>query len=156
MSVPRRALLTMLALALAACGERDHAPLAYPHDPVPVPPELWQQAEAGDDAAQFDLAEHLWPAHPSDPEPFYWLVAPACQGHPVAQISLGVLYDAGDGVSQDRLEAYLWSARAATQGEPEGRHLADELRATLTEAERAWALEQPGLANAPDCVQWRK
>ena len=60
MSVPRRALLTMLALA--ACRKRDHAPSAYPPDPVP--PELWQQAEAGD-AAQFELAEHLWPAHPS-------------------------------------------------------------------------------------------
>jgi hypothetical protein len=41
-------------------------------------------------------------------------------------------------------------------GEPEGRHLADELRATLTEAERAWALESPDLADAPDCVQWRR
>jgi hypothetical protein len=41
-------------------------------------------------------------------------------------------------------------------GEPEDRHLADELRATLTEAERAWTLEQPDLADAPDCIQWRK
>jgi hypothetical protein len=156
MSVPRRALLTMLALALAACGELDHVQLVYPPDPVPVPPELWQQAEAGDAIAQFELSEHLWPAHPGDPEPFYWLVAAACQGHPVAQANLGALYDAGDGVPRDRLEAYLWSARAAAQGEPEGRHMADALRPTLSEAERARALDPPDLADAPDCVQWRK
>jgi TPR repeat protein len=85
-----------------------------------------------------------------------WLRESACRGYPVAQISLGVLYDAGDGVPQDRLEAYLWSARAAEQGDPEDWHLADELRATLTEEERAWALEPPGLADAPACVQWRR
>ena len=156
MSVPCRALLTTLALALAACGERDHAQLAYPHDPVPVPPELRQRASSGDARAQFKLAEHLWPAHPGDPEPLYWLVAAACQGDPVAQVSLGALYYAGDGVTEDRLEAYLWFARAAAQGDPEGRHLADELRATLTEEERAWTVEPPDLADAPDCVQWRK
>ena len=133
-------------LALAACGERDHAPSAYPPDPVP--PELRQQAEAGDAAAQLALA--------GDPEPLYWLVAPACQGDPVAQTSLGALYYAGDGITEDRLEAYLWNARAAAQSDPEGRHMADELRATLTEAERAWTLEPPDLSDAPDCIQWRR
>jgi predicted small lipoprotein YifL len=133
----RCCIVLLLALGLAGCGA-ENEPLAYP--PEPVPPGLRERAEAGDAAAQLDLAEHLWPAHSGDPEPLYWLVAAACQGHPVAQVSLGALYD----------------ARAAAQGEPEGRHLADELRATLTEAERAWALEPPDLADAPDCVQWRK
>ena len=151
-----RCLAALLLLGLAGCGVGEIEPLVYPPDPVPVPPELWQQAEAGDATAQFALSEHLWPAHPGDPEPFYWLVAAACQGHPVAQANLGALYDAGDGVPRDRLEAYLWSARAAAQGEPEGRHMADALRPTLTEAERAWALDPPDLADAPDCVQWRK
>ena len=44
----------------------------------------------------------------------------------MAQNGLGALYSAGDGVPEDRLEAYLWSARAAEQGDPEGRHMADE------------------------------
>jgi TPR repeat protein len=155
MSVPCRALLTTLALALAACGELDHAQLAYPPDPVPVPPELRQRAEAGDAAAQFALAEYYL-AIEDDAAMLRWLRESACRGYPVAQISLGVLYDAGDGMPQDRLEAYLWSARAAAQGEPEGRRLADALRPTLTEADRAWALDPPDLADAPDCVQWRK
>ena len=48
------------------------------------------------------------------------------RGRTVAQNGLGALYSAGDGVPEDRLEADLWSARAAEQGDPEGRHMADE------------------------------
>ena len=61
MSVPRRALLSGFVLLLASCEDR--RPEGVP-PPSPPSPELRQQAEAGD-AVQFDLTEHLWPAHPS-------------------------------------------------------------------------------------------
>jgi TPR repeat protein len=98
------AVLLLLDSTLAARADRETeiTPVI-----LPPTPELRQRAESGDARAPFKLAEHLWPAHPGDPEPLYWLVAAACQGDPVAQTSLGALYDAGDGVTADRLEAYL-------------------------------------------------
>ena len=63
-----RCLAAQLLLGLAGCGAGEIEPLAYP--PEPVPPGLRERAEAGDATAQFELSEHLWPAHPGDPEPF--------------------------------------------------------------------------------------
>ena len=142
----------LISLTLAACADRedDFTPLLEP-----LPPEIQQWAAAGDTAARFALAEY----HRGDDDPtvmLRWLRESARRGDPTAQVSLGVLYDAGDGVPQDRFEAYLWFARAAAQGDLEGRRMADERRTTLTEVERAWTVEPPDLADAPDCVQWRK
>lgn len=111
----RLAVLLLLGLTLAACAERedDFTPVL-----PPPPPELQQRAAAGGAAAQFALAEY----HRSDDDPAVmvrWLRESARRGYPLAQTSLGVLYGAGDGVPLDRLEAYLWFARAAAQGQPD-------------------------------------
>jgi hypothetical protein len=135
-------------LTLATCADRETeiTPVI-----LPPTPELRQRAESGDARAQFKRSEHLWPAHPGDPEPLYWLVAAARQGHPVAQVSLGALYDAGDGVPQDRLEAYLWFARAAEQGAPDVLWMAADLAKNLDPDERAWAHRQLELTSTqPD------
>ena len=71
---------------------------------APFSPARWSALEAGDAAAQFALAEYYL-AIEDDAAMLRWLRESACRGYPVAQISLGVLYDAGDGVPQDRLEA---------------------------------------------------
>lgn len=37
-----------------------------------------------------------------------WYRKAAEQGHPGAQATLGVFYDAGQGVKQDSIEAFAW------------------------------------------------
>jgi hypothetical protein len=137
------AVLLLLGLTLAACADRETeiTPVI-----LPPTPELRQQAEAGDAAAQFALAEYYL-AREDDAAMLRWLRESACRGYPVAQISLGTLYATGDGVPQDHLEAYLWFARAAEQGDPEARWMAADLAKNLDPDERAWArerLEAPG------------
>lgn len=153
MIVHRLAWCAMLGLALAGCAERE--PAIAPAIP-PVPPELLQRAVAGDARAQFQLADHLWPAHPGDPEPLFWLRAAALRGDAPAQASLGAVYLNGDGVPQDFLEAYAWYALATEQGEPEAIKIQKVLNAELSEPERAWAQElarlyarRPQRTNAP-------
>jgi hypothetical protein len=153
MIIQRLAWCAMLGLALAACAERE--PAIAPAIP-PVPPDLLQRAVAGDARAQFQLADHLWPAHPGDPEPLFWLRAAAVRGDAPAQASLGAVYLNGDGVPQDFLEAYAWYALATAQGEPEALKIQKVLHAELSEPERAWAQElarlysrRPRRANAP-------
>ncbi|MCB1770685.1 MAG: sel1 repeat family protein [Candidatus Competibacteraceae bacterium] len=82
-----------------------------------------------------------------------WLRASACQGYPIAQASLGVLYDAGDGVPQDAFMAYAWWTWAGRQGDPEAAQFADSLYAAVEDDERAFAeaLAQQGWAATPDC-----
>jgi TPR repeat protein len=92
----------VLPLALSAGAE--------PEDEVvpviqPPPPAVQQSAEAGDPAAQFAMADYHW-GDENSAVMLRWLRASACQGYPVAQASLGVLYDAGDGVPQDAFMAY--------------------------------------------------
>lgn len=43
-------------------------------------------------------------------------------GNPQAQVNLGNLYDAGEGVEQDRKLAAYWYKRAIKNGIPEGAH----------------------------------
>ena len=111
---PRPCLTVALLLSLAACTEP--APEIAPVI-APLAPEIQRQAEAGDPAAQFALADHYRARE--QPEPMLrWLKESARRGDPLAQTSLGVLYLAGDGgVPQDSVEAYYWFVQAAAQGE---------------------------------------
>jgi TPR repeat protein len=84
MSVPCRALLTILALALAACADRE---TEITQVILPPTPELRQRAEAGDAAAQFALAEYYL-AREDDAAMLRWLRESACRGYPVAQESV--------------------------------------------------------------------
>ena len=43
------------------------------------------------------------------------------QGHAEAQFQLGVMYDAGQGVMEDYVEAHMWFNLAAAQGNEEAR-----------------------------------
>ena len=56
-------------------------------------------------AGQYDVARRLWTAQ-------------AEAGDPAAQLSLGTLYDLGQGVPRDPAVAYGWYRRAAVAGEP--------------------------------------
>jgi len=46
------------------------------------------------------------------------LTSAAQAGHPLAQVRLAMMYEAGQGVSRDKRAAFQWYARAAAQGEP--------------------------------------
>ena len=139
----RHIALIVLPLALSAGAE--------PEDEVvpviqPPPPAVQQSAEAGDPAAH----------HRGDEDPavmLRWLRASACQGYPLAQVSLGVLYTTGDRVPQERLEAYPWFTWAASQGDPEAAQFAASLYTAMENDERAFAetLAQDGWAVIQDC-----
>ena len=70
--------------------------------PAPTGPDAAQQAYA---AGRYDEARRLWTAQ-------------AETGDPAAQLSLGTLYDLGQGVPRDPAVAYGWYRLAAAAGEP--------------------------------------
>lgn len=55
--------------------------------------------------------------HPDDPNAMIWFRKSADQGDSVAQSELGDMYEHGDGVKQDFVEASQWYRRAAAQGD---------------------------------------
>ena len=68
----------------------------------------------------------------------------ALQGFAPAQSSLAVLYWAGKGVPQDRIEAYAWLGLAAEQGERDALEGQPSLQAELSDGElqQAWQRAQ--------------
>ena len=139
--------LLFLAVMLAACTEpvADLTPVLPPLSPAVV-----QQAEAGDAAAQFKLAEH-YRATTQPALMLRWLEAAARGGHPSAQISLGVLYLAGDVAPANRVMAYAWFLRAADGGHADAVLLEGQLKVDLTgeEVQRGLALTQTLTAPPP-------
>ena len=136
-----------LAVMLAACNEpiAEIAPVIPPLSPAVV-----QQAEAGDAAAQFKLAEHYRVME--QPEPMLrWLEAAARGGHPTAQTSLGVLHLAGDVAPANRVRAYAWFLRAADGGSADAVLLKGRLNVELTreEVQQGLALAQTLTAPPP-------
>ena len=139
----------LLLITLITCGKQEET--IVPVIPPP-PPAVQQSAEAGDPATQFAMAKY----HLSDEDPtvmLRWLRASACQGYPLAQVSLGVLYDAGDSVPQDRISAYIWFSEAAAQGEGDAIEMAADLNAAMADDERAFAqgLIRQGRSALIDC-----
>lgn len=141
------AVLILLTLSLAGCTDpvADLAPVLPPLSPAVV-----QQAEAGDAAAQFKLAEHYRVME--QPEPMLrWLEAAARGGHPTAQTSLGVLHLAGDVAPANRVRAYAWFLRAADGGSADAVLLKGRLNVELTreEVQQGLALAQTLTAPPP-------
>ena len=136
-----------LAVMLAACTEpvADLTPVLPPLSPAVV-----QQAEAGDAAAQFKLAEY-YRATEQPALMLRWLEAAARGGHPTAQISLGVLYLAGDVAPANRVMAYAWFLRAADGGSADAVLLKGQLNMELTreEVQQGLALAQTLTAPPP-------
>ena len=141
--------LIVLPLALSAGAE--------PEDEVvpviqPPPPAVQQSAEAGDPAAQFAMANyHLGDEHPA--VMLRWLRTAAYQGYPLAQVSLGVLYETGDSAPQDPFAAYAWFTRATWQGDLEAAQFAASLYTAMEDDERVFVetLARDGWAVIQDC-----
>jgi hypothetical protein len=146
--IHRLIIVTFFSGALSACTEPEHEIIPVLVRPSP---EVQRQAAAGDAGAQFAMAEY----HRGDEDPAVMLRglrSSACQGYTIAQVSLGVLYDAGDGAPHDPYTAYVWFATAAQQGDPEAAPFAARLYAAMEDDERAFteALAQQGWAATPD------
>jgi hypothetical protein len=63
----------------------------------------------------------------------------ALRGNADAQVRLGLLYERGEGVGQDMIEAYRWLKLAANQGHPRAATALSSVSAQLAPAERAIA-----------------
>gem|GEM_PF-1655906 len=83
-----------------------------------VPPSL-RRAEAGNPAAQFEVAAGMMrAAEPRPAEAATWFREAAINGLDVAQFNLGAMYERGLGVPEDETRALLWYHSAAEQGHP--------------------------------------
>ena len=81
--------------------------------------ELEQQANKGDVAAQYNLAEMYFDGdgvEQDDIKYAYWLGKAAEQGHAEAQVRLGYMYYSGDSIAQDYAKAVYWFEKAVEQG----------------------------------------
>ena len=131
------ALIGLISLAGCTDPVAEVAPVLPPLSPAVI-----QQAQAGDAAAQFKLAEY-YRATEQPALMLRWLKVAARGGHPTAQISLGVLYLAGDVAPANRVMAYAWFLRAADGGSADAVLLEGQLNVELSSEE-----VQQGLALA--------
>jgi TPR repeat protein len=65
--------------------------------------------------------------------------AVAGRGIAEAQLRVGLLYEAGEGIGQDMIEAYRWLKLAATQGQPQAVEAFRFVSSSMAPAERAMA-----------------
>lgn len=63
----------------------------------------------------------------------------ARKGNPEAQLRIGLMYEYGEGVGQDMIEAYRWLSLAANQSHPRAQGELAFVSAQLAPAERAIA-----------------
>lgn len=88
-------------------------------------PALLARAEAGDRAAQLELAlayNSGYGVKPDSAEALKWSRLAAEQGYARAQDLLGKLYFLGQGVKMDRAEAKKWFEKSAAQGFANGQY----------------------------------
>jgi hypothetical protein len=106
---------------------------------------IGKAAVQGNAAAQFELGSYytLEP-HRNWQRAAELLRQSALQGFAPAQSSLAILYWAGKGVPQDRIEAYAWIGLAAEQGERAALEGQPGLQAELSDGElqQAWQRAQ--------------
>jgi hypothetical protein len=106
---------------------------------------IGKAAAQGHAAAQFELGSYytLEP-HRNWQRAADLLRQSALQGFAPAQSSLAILYWAGKGVPQDRIEAYAWIGLAAEQGERAALEGQPGLQAELSDGElqQAWQRAQ--------------
>ena len=94
-------------------------------------------------AAQFELgSDYTLEPHRDFGQAANLLRQSALPGFAPAQRSLVLLYLAGAGVAEDRIEARAWRLLAAEQGERDARELAPEVQAELSDAEREQARQR--------------
>ena len=61
-----------------------------------------------------------------------WYRKAAELGNAKAMVGLGLMYDYGDGVIEDDVEAYAWFNVAAAKGQNKAAELRDKIKKTMT------------------------
>lgn len=89
------------------------------------------QAEAGDAAAQADLAT-LYYTLANFAEAARWFEAAAEQGRTNAEVMIASMYQEGRGVPRDYVRAYMWYGLAAAAGHPKAAEARDLLATRMT------------------------
>lgn len=104
---------------------------------------IGKAAAQGNAAAQFELGGYytLEP-HRDWRRAVDLLRQSALRGYAPAQTSLAMLYLAGAGVAEDRIEAYAWLGLAAEQGERDALDRVPDVQAGLSDAEREQARQR--------------
>ena len=74
-----------------------------------------------------------------DKDAVFWFLLAAKQGHGLALVKLGSMYEGGRGVTQDYVQAYKWYDLGARRNEKTGEPLRDELEKRMTPAQVAEA-----------------
>src|SRR5512143_3226316 len=113
--------LSVLLFPTLAASPVWQAPGSAPSNAAPPPAQasalerLKMEAVDLDDAdAQFQLFLHYTISLEPDKQlAIKWLKKSAVQGHPYAQLNLGIRYRDGDGVPKDYTQAASWFRRAA-------------------------------------------
>jgi TPR repeat protein len=79
---------------------------------------LLERAMKGDAEARFELGKNYEEGQIGLPQSYaeaeHWYREGASLGEPFAELSLGLLFHFGKGVTKDRAEAYMWYERAAS------------------------------------------
>ena len=116
------------------------------HDSLGAAADPAAAAEALTEAAGHGHAQGLYllglatRAAGDDAAGIQWIIAAAEQGWAAADFALGQLYDTGDGVDRDAVEALVRYRRAAAAGHPAAAEFALRLQAGMTAEERAAAV----------------
>lgn len=103
----------------------------------PIPPEVTARMPA-DDQAQMSAGFVAF-AGQNKPLAFVTWRNMARRGNPEAQLRIGLMYEYGEGVGQDMIEAYRWLRLAANQSHPRAQGELSFVAAQLAPAERAIA-----------------
>lgn len=114
-------LFSMVLVLVSVTFPASFAP-AQVEEPLAAIGKLLADAERGDVNAQVQLAnEYMKKDGLFKPDPVQaaqWYRKAAEQGHPQAQLMLGMMLKEGVGVAQNRSEAAEWLRKAAEQGHP--------------------------------------
>jgi TPR repeat protein len=118
-----RLMLSFVVFSLGAFAQEPGSP-PKPATSAPTIADLQRNAQAGDAAAQYQLALHYFNGHgvsKDDAEGLEWLRKAAEAGHSLAQVSLGLAYRTGYyGIKEDMNEAVKWLRRASDARDAHG------------------------------------
>lgn len=123
--------------AVATTIERAPASATRSSPDGAVPPELRAKMPA-EDLAQIHAGMNAYAARDQRLAFATWRNV-AARGNSDAQLRVGLLYERGEGVGQDMIEAYRWLKLAANQGHPRAPAELSIVSAQLAPAERAIA-----------------
>jgi TPR repeat protein len=68
-----------------------------------------------------------------------WFRRAAEQGNALAQYNLGVMYEHGEGVPKDLVQAHKWVSLAASSGRPKAREVLTRMERDMTKKQQAEA-----------------